>query len=208
MGLWDKMLRLIGFEVEETEDEANVDIGSHELRALPPEVAEEWVEDLTHGGKKRGTLVSLPGQKQVKVIVVEPQSFEETPGIADHLKSRRPIILNLESTDREHAQRILNFLSGCTYALGGEMQRISNGIFFFAPSNIDVSMPRRPVQTPSASDEAAATSERRSNDFIGGQARDLVERRSSVLGSSSTGSARSELADEKPDDRGIPLWHK
>lgn len=201
MGLWDKVLRVFGFEVEEAPAQSEEDLEQQPL----PDVSEEWVEELSHGGKKRGTLVSLPGQKQMKVIVVEPQSFEETPSIADHLKSRRPVILNLESTDREHAQRILNFLSGCTYALGGEMQRISNGIFFFAPSNVDVAMVRRTLR-PTAADEAAATTDRRS-DFIAGQARDLVDRKPTPVPPTLM-PPRPELADEKRDDRGIPLWHK
>lgn len=210
MGVWNKILRLFGFEIEEVEPERH-DEGAGQEQALP-DVSEEWVEELAHGGKKRGTLVSLPGQKQLKVIVVEPQSFEESPGIADHLKSRRPVILNLESTDREHAQRILNFLSGCTYALGGEMQRISNGIFFFAPSNIDVTKVRRSLRG-SAAEEAAATTDDpdrdrdRRTDFVAGQARDLVDRKP-VIVPPPPAPSRPELADERRDDRGIPLWHK
>lgn len=202
MGVWNKFLRLIGFEFEEG-DPPETDAAKHDEPGIA-DVTEEWVEDLPHGGKKRGTLVSLPGQKQLKVIVVEPQSFEESPGIADHLKSRRPVIVNLETTDREHAQRILNFLSGCTYALGGEMQRISNGIFFFAPSNIDVTKVRRTMRGP-GDDEAAATSDKRT-DFIAGQARDLVDRKPVPV--PPPPSSRPELADERRDDRGIPLWHK
>lgn len=137
-GLWEKILCWIGFETDEM-DEAEA-AGAVNGPKPKPEFTEEWVDDLGSGGKRRGTLVSLPGQKQLKVVVVEPKSFEEVQTIADHLKNRRPIILNLETTDREHAQRILNFLSGAIYALGGDMQRISNGIFFFAPGNVDVSL--------------------------------------------------------------------
>lgn len=133
MARWmDRFMRFVGFEPEEEFAE--------EAAAVEPEVTEEWSEDLPHGGKKRGTLVSLPGHKQFKVVVVEPHSFEEVQSIADQLKNRRPIILNLESIDKDGAQRVLNFLSGTIYALNGEMQRVSNGIFFFAPSNVDVSL--------------------------------------------------------------------
>lgn len=197
---WDKLLALIGFEMEEVEDE--------EERPLPPpppareQVVEEWVEDLPHGGKKRGTLVSLPGQKQVKVVVVEPRSFEEVQSIADHLKSRRPIILNLEVTDKEQAQRILNFLSGCIYALGGEMQRISNGIFFFAPSNVDIALMRR---SKSGAEEAAATSEGRkpSASYLGGSSKDVADRKSGL--NVPVGIGR-DLDDQ--DDRGLNVWNK
>ncbi|GEM_PF-126182 len=197
---WDKLLALIGFEMEEVEEE--------EERPLPPpspvreQVVEEWVEDLPHGGKKRGTLVSLPGQKQVKVVVVEPRSFEEVQSIADHLKSRRPIILNLEVTDKEQAQRVLNFLSGCIYALGGEMQRISNGIFFFAPSNVDIALMRR---SKTGAEEAAATADGRKPTaaFVGGQAKDLMDRKSGL--NVPVGIGR-DLDDQ--DERGLNIWNK
>ncbi|MGE5591376.1 MAG: cell division protein SepF [Bacillota bacterium] len=197
---WDKLLALIGFEMEEVEDV--------EERPLPPpppareQVVEEWVEDLPHGGKKRGTLVSLPGQKQVKVVVVEPRSFEEVQSIADHLKSRRPIILNLEVTDKEQAQRILNFLSGCIYALGGEMQRISNGIFFFAPSNVDIALMRR---SKSGAEEAAATTEGRKPTaaYLGGSSKDVADRKSGL--NVPVGIGR-DLDDQ--DDRGLNIWNK
>lgn len=200
---WDRLLALIGFEMEEVEEQE---------RPLPPppqprdQVVEEWVEDLPHGGKKRGTLVSLPGQKQVKVVVVEPRSFEEVQSIADHLKSRRPIILNLEVTDKEQAQRILNFLSGCIYALGGEMQRISNGIFFFAPSNVDISLMRR---SKTDSSEAAAAAEgtsgkKPSAGFLGGQGKDLSDRKPGL--NIPVGIGRGDPDDQ--NERGLGIWNK
>jgi cell division inhibitor SepF len=131
-GIWGKLVELLGFGPADYEEDEVV------ARTGPAQVSEEWVEELPHGGKKRGTLVSIPGQQSFKVLVVEPKSFEEVQTIADHLKARRPVILNLESLDKEQAQRILNFLSGSIYALNGESQRVSNGIFFFAPPGIDV----------------------------------------------------------------------
>lgn len=201
--LMDKMLRLIGFEVEEVEERPPAAAAAHPPREAS-DVAEEWVEELPQGGRKRGTLVSLPGQKQLKVVVVEPRSFEEVQSIADHLKSRRPIILNLDLAEREHAQRILNFLSGCTYALNGEMQRISNGIFFFAPSNVDVALMRRTVKEAAEGDGAESdraggdrgATERRLpplSDIALGQAKDPADRRG-------TGSAGG--------DRDFHLWNK
>ena len=75
----------------------------------------------------------------MKVVVVEPRSFEEVQTIVDQMKARRPVILNLESLDKDLAQKILNFLNGAIYALNGETQRVSAGIFFYAPPGVDVS---------------------------------------------------------------------
>jgi cell division inhibitor SepF len=124
MGLMDRFLNLIGFEEEEEEEVEEVPEPSHEEKRL-----------------RRAPLVSLPGGgRQMRVIVCEPVSFDEAQGVADQLKARRPVILNLEGMDKEQAQRILNFLSGCTYALDGNMQRVGTGIFLLAPSNVEVAM--------------------------------------------------------------------
>lgn len=115
----DKVLGFIGFEEEPDE---------------------EPVETLTENTlvKKKNTLVSLPTQRQVKVVVAEPRSFEEVQEIVDNLKNRRPVIVNLERVDGELARRIVDFVSGATYGLSGSMQKVGGGIFLFAPSNVDI----------------------------------------------------------------------
>lgn len=89
--------------------------------------------------RKQAPVVSIHTQKQVRVMVVEPVSFEECQGIAEHLKARKSVILNLERTDTNLSQRIVDFISGTTYALGGNMQKVGNGIFLFVPNNVDIS---------------------------------------------------------------------
>ena len=89
--------------------------------------------------RKTANVVSIHTQKQVRVIVVEPTSFEEAQGIAEHLKARKSVILNLENADINLAQRIVDFICGTTYALGGNMQKVGNGIFLFVPNNVDIS---------------------------------------------------------------------
>lgn len=124
MNLVDRFLNLIGFE-EEPEEEA--------------EVPSEPVHDERRA--RRAPLVSLPGGgRQMRVVVCEPVSFDEVQGIADQLKARRPVVLNLEGMDKDLAQKILNFLSGCTYTLDGQMQRVGTGIFLLTPPNVEVAM--------------------------------------------------------------------
>lgn len=89
--------------------------------------------------RKQASVVSIHTQKQVRVIVVEPVSFEEAQGIAEHLKARKSVILNLEKTSEALCQRMVDFISGTTYALGGNMQKVGNGIFLFVPNNVDIS---------------------------------------------------------------------
>ncbi|MDR1068832.1 MAG: cell division protein SepF [Clostridiales Family XIII bacterium] len=72
------------------------------------------------------------------IMVIEPQDFNMCPKLVDSLKSRKPVIVNLEKIETKTAQKIFNFLSGATYALGGDLQKIANNIFVFLPENVDV----------------------------------------------------------------------
>jgi cell division inhibitor SepF len=71
--------------------------------------------------------------------VVTPHSFNDAQQVADEFKRSKPVIINLQSTDRELSKRLIDFSSGMTYALGGGMQRISQGIFLLTPEDVEVS---------------------------------------------------------------------
>lgn len=76
--------------------------------------------------------------EQLKIVVIEPKSFNDCPKLVNALKQRKPIIINLEKIERETAKNIFNFLNGATYALNGNVQKIANNIFVFLPENVDV----------------------------------------------------------------------
>lgn len=73
-----------------------------------------------------------------KLVVIEPKSFDECPRLVDNLKSRKPVIINLEKLEGDTARKIFEFLSGATYALNGNVQKIADNIFVFAPENVDI----------------------------------------------------------------------
>lgn len=77
--------------------------------------------------------------KQSKVVIVEPRVYAEAQDISDHLKNKRATIVNLQRIDREAGVRIIDFLSGTVYALGGDIQRIGTDIFLCTPDNVEVS---------------------------------------------------------------------
>lgn len=125
--LMDKMLGFMGFEEESPEEE------------------EKWREDryreeeeTPSARRNKGQVLSLHAQRQIKVVVVEPSSYDEVQGIADNLKNRRPVIINLEKADAELAKRVVDFISGCTYALNGSLQKVGHGIFLSVPNNMDI----------------------------------------------------------------------
>ncbi|KYD08165.1 cell division protein SepF [Heyndrickxia sporothermodurans] len=90
--------------------------------------------------QQKQNVVSLQSvQKSSKVILVEPRVYAEAQEIADHLKNRRAVVVNLQRIDRDQAKRIIDFLSGTVYAIGGDIQRIGTDIFLSTPDNVEVS---------------------------------------------------------------------
>lgn len=83
-------------------------------------------------------VVNFQASVQMEVIVIQPETYDEAQDICDHIRSQRPVIINLESMERAVAQRIMDFVSGSCYTLNGNLQRVTNNIFIIAPENIEV----------------------------------------------------------------------
>ena len=73
-----------------------------------------------------------------KMILVEPRAYSESQTIADHLKKRNSVVVNLKRVTSEQAKRIIDFLTGCIYAIGGDLQKLGNGIYLCTPKNVSV----------------------------------------------------------------------
>lgn len=90
-------------------------------------------------GQHSGTVVSLQSiQKSSKVVLVEPRVYAEAQDISEHLKNKRAVVVNLQRIERDQGIRIVDFLSGTVYALGGDIQRIGTDIFLCVPENVEV----------------------------------------------------------------------
>jgi len=81
--------------------------------------------------------VTLPAESG-KMILLEPRAFSESGQIADHLKNRNTVVVNMKRVTAEQAKRIIDFLSGTVYAIGGDLQKIGVGIFLCTPKNVNV----------------------------------------------------------------------
>ncbi|NEU29449.1 cell division protein SepF [bacterium LRH843] len=91
-------------------------------------------------GQAMQNVVSLQSvQKSSKVMLIEPRTYDETQDIADHLKARKAVIINLQRISYDQALRVVDFLSGTVYAIGGDIQKIGANIFLCTPDNVDVS---------------------------------------------------------------------
>ena len=73
-----------------------------------------------------------------KMILLEPRAFSEAQNIVDYLKSRDTVVVNLKRVTPEIAKRVVDFLSGSVYAIGGDLQKLGNGIFLCTPNNVPV----------------------------------------------------------------------
>ena len=73
-----------------------------------------------------------------KIVCVEPRAYSESQQIADHLKRRNSVVVNLKRVTADQAKRIIDFLSGTLYAIGGDLQKLGNGIYLCTPKNVDV----------------------------------------------------------------------
>ncbi len=124
MSIWSKFLNLIGFEDEEDDD--------------TEEMVEETEQPIDVPVRYRSNVVELQSAKNVKLVVLGPKSYEDVQAIVDHLRARRPVVVNLEGAEPRVRVRILDFLSGAAYALGGRNQRVSDLIFLAAPANVDI----------------------------------------------------------------------
>ncbi len=87
---------------------------------------------------QRGNVVSIHSQKNVKVVLYEPRSYDEAQEIADHLRSHRTVVVNLQRVRNDQAMRIIDFLSGTVYALGGGISKIGGNIFMCTPDTVEI----------------------------------------------------------------------
>ncbi|MBQ3142813.1 MAG: cell division protein SepF [Bacilli bacterium] len=73
-----------------------------------------------------------------KMILIEPRAYSESQQIADHLKARNAVVVNFKRVTSDQAKRIIDFLSGTLYAIGGDLQKIGGGIYLCTPKNVNV----------------------------------------------------------------------
>ena len=112
---------------------------------------EEYVEDISQSIKRdssafedrkfddrRNKVVNIHATTQLKVVLVKPERFENASEIADHLREKRTVVLNLESTNKDIARRLIDFLSGVAYAGDGKIKKVSANTYIITPYSVDI----------------------------------------------------------------------
>lgn len=90
------------------------------------------------GSPKRNKVVNINSTMQLQVVLVKPERFDDASAVADHLNAKRTVVLNLESTSKDIARRLVDFLSGVAYANNGQIKRVANSTFIITPYNVDI----------------------------------------------------------------------
>lgn len=117
------------YETEEEEESFDM---SHERN----ESARNVVDFQSAASARENSTVT---NMKMKVIVIEPRSFDDAQQVANNLREKKPVVINFEKTEDDDAKRIIDFISGTTYALNGEIKKVGNKVFLCAPSNVNVS---------------------------------------------------------------------
>lgn len=131
--LMDKVWSLIGMENTEPEEENPYE------NMIDDEEVEDEVEDRKIWGRRNNNKVlNMQATQQVKMVISQPTSFEQSEAICDLLKEKKSVIVNLEYVNKDIARRIVDVVSGAVHALDGHIQKISNSIFLIAPYNYDI----------------------------------------------------------------------
>lgn len=142
MGMFNKFRDLIGIEEydedEELEEEETYKSSYQERTPAAPRkpVPSQKYDTTNIVPMQNKTVKSITNA--FKLVVIEPASFDECSRLVDNLRSRKPVIVNLEKLDTDTARKIFDFLGGATYALNGNVQKVANNIFIFAPENVAI----------------------------------------------------------------------
>ena len=124
MGLFGKLQELIGDDNVETEDTATDFVTRTPDRSVESD------------GKRNNKVVNIHATAQLQVVLVKPERFDDATAVADHLNAKRTVVLNLESSNKDVARRILDFLSGVAYANEGQIKKVANCTYIITPYNV------------------------------------------------------------------------
>ena len=104
----------------------------------PPHREPAFDDRKTRVEDRRNKVVNIHATTQLKVVLVKPERFENASEIADHLKDKRTVVINLESTNKDVARRLVDFLSGVAYAGEGKIKKVAANTYIITPYHVDI----------------------------------------------------------------------
>ena len=139
MGLMDELKKIIHpYDDEDYDYEDDFEEPVKESsRSLFDDRKDDRRED-RRSEDRHNKVVNIHATTQLKVVLVKPERFENASEIADHLKEKRTVVLNLESTNKDVARRLIDFLSGVAYAGEGKIKRVAANTYIITPYSVDI----------------------------------------------------------------------
>ena len=128
----NKIFNLFGMDTEPEDEDYENEAYDEE------EIEDNETEERKLFGRKN-KVVNMPQTQQIKMVISQPTTFEQSEEICNYLKERKSVIVNLEYVNKDIARRIVDFVSGAVHAVDGHIQKISNSIFLIAPTNYEIS---------------------------------------------------------------------
>lgn len=140
MGIWDELKRIARPDEDELDDEFETfdTAGSavKERSVAPRDNTSVIAPERTE--RRSNKVVNIHTTTQLQVVLVKPDRFENAAEIADHLREKRTVVLNLEQTSKDVSRRILDFLSGAAYAQEGKVKKVALSTYIITPYNVDI----------------------------------------------------------------------
>ena len=138
MNFIEKMKGLIYTDTDANEEEQDVYGGIYENEADDPSYTRSFNVNNDAEANRATSNVNVTSGTSIEMKVIRPEKLDSVTQIADYLTSRNTVLLNLEGTNKETARRLLDFLNGVAYAVGGKLKKVANSTFIITPANVDV----------------------------------------------------------------------
>ena len=140
MGLIDKLKKLASDDdyEEDTSDLETYEEESSPVNYTAPTTKSTSYSTDSYSFRNSNKVVNINATAQLQVVLVKPETFESAREIADHLKDKKTVVINLENTNKDIARRLLDFLSGVAYAFQGKIQKVANNTFLITPYNVGI----------------------------------------------------------------------
>lgn len=141
MGFMDEIKRLAHpYEGdEEFDEEVDEETAGEEKERTRSAARSEYDYDASASSERRSeNVVNINTTAQLQVVLVKPKGFEEASAIADHLREKRTVVLNLEAANKDVSRRMVDFLSGVAYALEGKIKKVAISTYIITPYNVDI----------------------------------------------------------------------
>jgi cell division inhibitor SepF len=111
--------------------------------ARPPQPPDQDVPAVTVRSRQPSSVRTVPASSSAKPHTMRPRQFNQAQEVADKFKEGQPVIVNLQDVDRDLSRRLIDFASGLCYGLGGQMEKVANGVYLLTPANVEVSAEER-----------------------------------------------------------------